>query len=331
MLDKRFITSPAGQEALCLIRAASRLYVTVHITPDGDTVGSALGLVRALTRLGKHARAVCADPVPYMYEFLPGADSILAQKPERDELLVVLDSSDLGRLGWLYDEALYRDRPLLNIDHHVTNVRFGSVNWVEPDAASTAEIMVELVQALGATLDEQIATCLLTGIVTDTLGFRTSSTTPELMETAGELMRAGAPLGEIIERTFNRRELSDLQLQGRVLASMHVEDGLIWSDNTMQMRRESGAAESAGSSIGNTLLSARNAKVSIMFIEKEKGRVEVSIRARAGFDISGIAFSLGGGGHPQAAGCKLNATLVEAHAQVLPAVRELLAESNGRA
>src|SRR5262249_19071421 len=139
------------------------------------------------TQLGKTVRIACADPVPDVFRFLPGYDLIKAQKPTADELLVILDSSDLQRLGSIYDADLYANRMVINIYHHVTNVRFGTLNWIEPTAASTAEIIHELLIATGAPLDPAIATCLLTGIVTDTLAFRTAGTTADLMEAAAQL------------------------------------------------------------------------------------------------------------------------------------------------
>lgn len=323
----RFTGNAAAQEAIGLIRAATHCYITAHIMPDGDAVGSALGLYWALAGLGKTVRVACADPVPNSLDFLPGVELIRRQKPAEGELLLLLDASDVERLGALYDEPMYRNRAVVNIDHHVTNVRFGTVNWIEPTAASTAEIVYDLVTALGAPLDLRVATCLLTGMTTDTLGFRTSSTTPELMDTVSTLMRAGAPLSQIIERTFNTRELPDLRLQGHVLAVMQVEDGLIWSDCTLQMRRASGSTENGSSGLANTLLSVRGAKVAVMFIEKEHAKVEVSFRARPGFDVSGVAFGLGGGGHPQAAGATLTASIEDAHEMVLSRVRETLRQA----
>lgn len=224
----RFTASPIAREAIHFIQAAQKVYITAHVNPDGDALGSALGLCWMLRQLGKKARVACPDPVPDTFEYLPGSNWFTATKPALDELICVLDSSDWGRIEGIYDEALYRGRPILNIDHHVTNLKFGTVNWIEPTAASTAEIIYELVQPLGVELDEAIATCLLTGIATDTLGFRTSSTTAELLEAAANLMRAGASLPHIIEKTFNARDVSDLLLQGEILAAMRVEQGLIW-------------------------------------------------------------------------------------------------------
>lgn len=323
-MTPRFIHDPEAQRALDLLRAAPACYVTVHIQPDGDAIGSALALYWALARLGKAVRVACADPVPEALAFLPGAKEIRAQRPEPHELLVVPDMSDIGRLGWLYDAPLFTNRPLINMDHHVTNLRYGTVNWVEPRAASTAELAFEMLQALGVPLDRTLAVCLLTGIVTDTLGFRTSSTTPALMEIAGALMEAGAPLRDIIERTFNTRDLSELRLQGHMLEAVHVEEDLIWTDSTMAMRGEAGADENGSSGMANLLLSVRGMRVAVVFIEKAGGKVEVSFRARPGTDISGVALRLGGGGHPQAAGCSLTLPLEEAHAQVLPLVRDAI-------
>jgi phosphoesterase RecJ-like protein len=319
----RFTASPSAREAIRFIQAASKVYITAHVKPDGDAIGSALGLYWALTQLGKIAHVACPDPIPDSFNFLPGYELFKSRKPEPDELICVLDSSDLGRLEGIHDERLFRHRPVLNIDHHVTNVRFGTVNWIEPRAASTAEIIYELSLTLGARLEPAIATCLLTGIATDTLAFRVSSTTPELMEVSAQLMRAGASLSTIIEYTFNTKELSDLRLQGKLLASMQVEDGLVWADNTLQIRKEAGARENGGSGMGTTLLSGKTTKISVIFIEREAEKIEVSFRSRVGYDVAQIAAQLGGGGHPQASGCTLNCTLEEAHQRVLPAVRAL--------
>ncbi|MBI1802574.1 MAG: bifunctional oligoribonuclease/PAP phosphatase NrnA [Chloroflexi bacterium] len=324
----RFLASPVALQVIDAILTAPKLYLTSHIAPDGDTMGSTLGLYWGLQQIGKQTRIACADPVPASFRFLPGHELFKAQLPEPDELIVIPDASDLQRLGSIYDAALYANRPLINIDHHVTNVSFGTLNWIEPAAASTAEIITELLDALGVQIDETIAACLLTGIATDTLGFRTNSTTADLMETAARLMRAGASLPRIIEKTFNTRDLADLKMQGQVLAAMRTEDGLIWSDNTVQMRRAAGASESGGAGMGNTLLSVQGVRVSVVFIEKNNRQVEVSFRARAGYDVSQLAFRLGGGGHPQAAGCLLSASLEQAHELVLPLTRALL---NGHA
>lgn len=324
MSTPRFTSSATAVEAIELIGRARKVFVTAHIAPDGDTIGSALGLYWALTQLDKEVRVSCADPVPESFRFLPGAELFHAVLPDSDELLVVPDSSDPQRLGAVYVPELFRGRPVVNVDHHVTNIRFGSINWIETKAASTAEIVFELVLALGAKLDQNIAVCLLTGIVTDTLVFRTSNTTAGSLDCAAQLMRAGALLTPIVEQTFNTRELPDLKLQGLILAGLVVEDGLIWADNSMQVRRQAAAVDNHGSGIGTLLLSARTALVSVLFIERDKNTIEVSFRARPGVDISKVAFGLGGGGHAQAAGCTINATLAEAHERVLPALRALL-------
>src|SRR5438105_3763782 len=166
MSTPRFTTSATATETVLLIGRARKLFVTAHIAPDGDTIGSALGLYWALTHLGKTVRLACAEPVPESFNFLPGAGLFHALVPEPDELVVVPDSSDPQRLGNVYVPEVYRGRPIINIDHHVTNIRFGTINWIETTAASTAEIVYELVQALGAKLDRNVAVCLLTGIVT---------------------------------------------------------------------------------------------------------------------------------------------------------------------
>jgi len=215
----------------------------------------------------------------------------------------------------------FADLPLIVIDHHITNVYFGDINWVEPTCCATDEMIYHLVVALDEALDETLATALLTGIVTDTRGFRTSNVTPVVMHITGRLMDAGAPLAMITERTLNTRSMSLIRLWGRVLESVEQDDGVISALNTQQMRRDLGGIIRAEGLV-SFILGAEEARIAAVFTETPEGKVECSFRARPGYDVSQIALELGGGGHPPAAGCTIDGDLPTARRRVVAMLKE---------
>ncbi len=315
-----------SQTAAQLIRRARDILVICHVMPDGDAIGSLLGLAWALHKLGKEHTLACADPVPDSFIYLPGSEAIVAHPEGNYDLVISLDCSDLKRLGAAYDQNSLRRVPIINIDHHVTNVGFGSVNWVDPNSAATAQMVLTLIERLGVPLDPTIATCLLNGIVTDTRGFRTPNTTPAVMEAATKLMMAGASISEITEQVFNRRPLAVVRLWGRALSAVQLEGRIIWTEISQAMKQECGLGSDSDDGLVSFLTSACEADVGVVFTEKDDGTIDVSIRSMPGIDISNVAMRLGGGGHPQAAGCNLNSSLVEARERVLAELRRSLLE-----
>jgi phosphoesterase RecJ-like protein len=201
---------------------AQRVMAITHVAPDGDAIGSLLGLGSALRWLGKEYTLACADPVPRGFTYLPGSEAIVTGPEGEYDLVISLDCSDLERLGAAYDESL-TGLPIVNVDHHVTNTHFGTVNWVDSGAASTAEMVLDLVESLGVPLDSDMALCLLNGIVTDTLGFRTPNTTPQAMRAALKLMEGGAQLPEVTDHVFNRRPFADICLWAKALNGIRLE------------------------------------------------------------------------------------------------------------
>jgi phosphoesterase RecJ-like protein len=298
--------------------------------PDGDAIGSLLGLGWALHRLGKEHTLACADPVPDSFAYLPGSKAIVAHPEGNYDLVIGLDCSDLKRLGDAYDQDSLRGVPIINIDHHVTNVGFGSVNWVDPSSAATAQMVLTLIEHLEVPLDPAMATCLLNGIVTDTRGFRTPSTTPAAMEAAIRLMTAGASLSEITEQVFNRRPLAVVCLWGRALSAIQLDGRIIWTEISQAMKYECGLGSDSDDGLASFLTSACEVDVGIVFTEKDDGTIDVSMRSMPGIDISNVAIRLGGGGHPQAAGCNLNSSLASARERVLAELRRSLLEQTAR-
>jgi len=314
------------QTAEELLRAQNILVIG-HKDPDGDAIGSILGLSWALRKLGKRAQPACADPVPETYVFLPGSEAIGPFSATDHDLIVTLDGSDATRFGACFDLDRVGHRTVVNIDHHITNTRFASVNWVGDRYAATCEMVFDLLPLFRMQPDARIATCLLTGSLTDTLGFRTSNTTPRLLRTAAQLVEAGAPLAEITDQVFSRRSLKSLQLWGKVIESMQCEGELVWAANTIAMRKACGVNRSATNGVVNLLATTREANIAILFTERDQGQIDVSMRARPGYNVSEVAFQLGGGGHPQAAGCTLAGPLDEIRELVLA---QLKASLDGR-
>jgi phosphoesterase RecJ-like protein len=319
------------------IRAARRVMVITHVSPDGDAIGSLLGLGWALRWLGKEYTLACADPVPRRFTYLPGSEAIVtgpepvlspAEVGEYD-LVISLDCSDLERLGAAYDESL-SGLPIVNIDHHVTNTHFGTVNWVDTGAASAAEMVLDLVESLGVPLDSDMALCLLNGIVTDTRGFRIPNTPLRTMRAALKLMEAGAQLPKVTDHVFNRRPFSDVCLWGKALNGVQLDGRIIWSQITQAMRQECASSEKGDAGLVNFLSTSDEADIAIVFVEQDDGLVKVEMRSVPGVDVSAVALSLGGGGHPQAAGCTLDGDLNAARERVLTAVKEALSKSKAQ-
>jgi phosphoesterase RecJ-like protein len=313
MIDIRVLE----QVAATLNRAHS-LFIAAHIQPDGDTVGSQLALADALRTLGKRVTLSLDDQVHY----LKGIQEIAAREPGNEEVFVYLDGSDSKRYGKALNRVKSGTRPVILIDHHVTNEPFGDLNLVDTEAASTAEIVLEVIRALKVPLTREIAQALLTGIVTDTMGFRTTHTTPETLDKATELLRAGANIPEIIDRVYNRRSYASLRVLGYAIEHSHLESGVLWSGVDYKTRKEMGLNGNGTSGIVTQLLTVAEAKIAFFLTEKQDGNVDLSLRSRAGVDISGVATALGGGGHKQAAGALLPPPYTSAAERVLKAIRE---------
>ena len=187
---KRTRWKQAGlEQANQRIQTARHPLLICHVAPDGDAIGSLTGLGRALWQMGREPILACPDPVPARFNFLPGVETVVQEANDLFDLVISLDCSDLRRLGHFPETPGFSNHPLINIDHHLTNLNFGDVNLVDHQAASTTEIVLQLLEYMTVPLDAKLATCLLTGLVTDTRGFRTSNVTPHVMDAALRLMR----------------------------------------------------------------------------------------------------------------------------------------------
>jgi phosphoesterase RecJ-like protein len=309
------------EQARRLVQAAQHPLLISHVAPDGDAVGSLTGLGRALRQAGLVPTLACADPVPTRFNYVPDVEKIVQDIQVPFDLVISLDCSDMERLGRFTQMSTFGSVPLLNIDHHLTNLYFGDVDLVDALASSTAEVVLRLLDHMAIPLDADTATCLLTGIVTDTRGFRTSNVAAPVVEATLRLMQAGASLPYITHHSLNCRPLAAILLWREALSSLQVEGHVIWTSIPQAMRRATGYTGNGDAGLVSFLVSAEDADVAAVFVEREDGRVEVGLRAVPGFDVARVALQFGGGGHALAAGCTLPGPLEKAQAQMLKELR----------
>ncbi|MEN6480047.1 MAG: DHH family phosphoesterase [Anaerolineales bacterium] len=308
-----------------VLLGAERVLLVSHVSPDGDTVGSTLAILWALRAVGVPARVACEDAIQEA-GFLPGAEEYTTAPHAGEDVILGVDASDLRRLGAIVADVDFERVTLAQIDHHSTNQGFAALNYVRHTAA-TAELALELVRALGAPLDARIASCLLTGLVSDTRGFRTSSTTAESLGIARDLVAAGADLGWITDALFNHVSAASRRLWTAALTRQQLDDGILWVALDRALLDSLGEGEPDTRGLIGLLISFDEAQVAALFRALPEGGIDVSLRSRPGIDVGAVAYSLGGGGHPQAAGCQLPGTLEEETPRVLAVLRRALADA----
>jgi phosphoesterase RecJ-like protein len=316
----------AREKSRVLLNGAQRVIVLTHITPDGDAIGSLLGLGHTLRQQGKTVTLAVDEGVPPELRFLPGAGEVRSDLDGvQADLVFVLDCSDESRMGNAGKSVRALRVPLINIDHHPTNTLFADVNLVETPAVATAECLLDWFDYCHFEITPDAAQCLLCGIVTDTLCFRTDNVTAMTLSKAQRLMALGGNLSFIVQHTVSRVSSSTIKLWGQVLPNTRLEDHVIWTKVSLEARQVAngaGGGDTKDGSLVSFLLHADEAYISCVMTEKDGGKVELSFRAVPGFDVSTLAFNLGGGGHVLASGATVAGTLDEVEARVIPLLKE---------
>lgn len=316
-----------------LFNKAAHVLVVTHIDPDGDAIGSLTAIGQAFKQQGVRVTLVCDDRVPERFTYLPMADQV-QQRPKdytNYDLMVVVDCGDVGRMGDVYTDYQGPFPTIINIDHHVTNTRFGDVQLIDDKATSTTEILYDLFCELGIEITADIALSLLTGLVTDTLGFRTVGVTAKTMKIASELMAAGADLPFVTTNALTVRPLKTLQLWTVGLKGLKLEGGLAWA--TINLAERAAIEFRGQSSMGlvNLFADVDEVAVGAVLMEIEDGLVRVGFRCRPPFNVADVAHELGGGGHFLAAGCTIEASLAEAEMLVVKTCQEaILRQADGQ-
>lgn len=290
------------------LQAAPEIIVACHVNPDGDALGSLFGASLALRKLGKRTYPTWgATPpeVPYGYTFLPGVEDLVpVEELPEGKVLLALDCGARDRLGELMEPTIEASELVINIDHHPGNENFGGLNAVVTDASSTAELITGLVEDLGVELDTDIATCLYTGIFTDTGSFQYTNSTPETLRKAAHLLEFEVPKTAIAQQVFETAPFGYLQLVARVLgrAKLFEKQRFVYSSVTHEDLRETGVHIEETDKLIDLLRATRDADVAAIFKEQGDGRYRGSLRSKGPVSVGEIARARGGGGHELAAG-----------------------------
>lgn len=307
------------REVLQHIERRNRFLLTSHARPDGDAIGSALACCEVLRQLGKDADVVLHDPVPRIYQPLPFADRVVqADRVNGNyEAAIILecDSIQRTRLEGLENQFL------ISIDHHLSGRPFAHVNWIDPDAAATAELVYRLAREAGVKLTPEIATCLYTALMTDTGSFMFRGTNEHTFTLARELVLAGADPAQCARNIYFAHSTAKMRLLGAALSNLHREGPLAWIWVTREQMERSHAKEEDCEGIVNYALSIGDVEIAAFFRETPDGRYRVSLRSKGKLNVAEIAEHFGGGGHQCASGCSMDGPLSIAVARMLEQVR----------
>jgi len=288
-----------------LIEKKNTFAITTHRRPDGDGVGSSLGLCWLLRSLGKSAEVITSDTVPQTYHNLPGADEIrrVTRIDREYDAVFVIECSDLERPGI---EGLDREFTV-NIDHHATSDHFGSINWIDSTASAVGEMIYNLCKAIGGRITREIAECLYMALVTDTGSFHFSNTTDRTLKVASELVKAGVSPSKISEAVYNSYPWSRIELMRQVLSTVRRDpSGRVASmRQSLEMRRSSGAVDGDNNGFVNIPLAAREVLAVVYMREVGPDSYRVSLRSKGDINVAKVAEKFGGGGHRNAAGCQI--------------------------
>lgn len=292
------------------IKSFEKILLIVHENPDGDTLASASAASQVLKRLGKEVAIVCKDPVPKPFLFLPEMKNIKTDMLFGDyELIIVIDCGDSRRTGFdrRLKDFVRNKKSLINIDHHPKNDlhKIANINYVDQNASSTAEIIWELIEKMSVEIDKNIATALLTGLYTDTGGFKHSNTSSKTLQIAAKLMHHGARIKLVTQNVSLNKTVPALKLWGLVLSrlSKNTELKIVSSVITRKDLISCGANEDDIAGVVNLMNTISDSKAAILFYETEDGKIRASARTEDDHvDVARLATVFGGGGHKKAAG-----------------------------
>ncbi len=312
-----------------ILRQDDGFLVVTHVNPDGDALGSLLGMHLALREMGKRSWALCRDGVPEMYRFLPGVDAVIEEPGCLNSLprwIISVDAATEQRISG--DLSRFRSSArLINIDHHPTNPGFGELNLVDSTASSTAELVLTVLKQAGYKLSPEVGKCLFTGVVTDTGGFRFAGVDGRTMKLAAEMLDSGFDSYEVTRHVFEEYPLSRLKLERLLLDRIEIllDGRLIVSTLYSEDFSKLGATLADSENLVNRLRESRGVEAGVLLTKMSEDLMRVSLRSKDQVDVSVIAASLGGGGHRHAAGIKSSLPLPELKRRIIAAIEKALA------
>lgn len=322
---------PPPNEVLKVLGQAKRVLVATHIFPDGDALGSQLALASSLAAIGKDVLIYSEEKVSHLYDFMPGCEKLQSSLPDpaQYDCVVAVDCADQKRLGKEADRLLTAKKVIM-VDHHAGHKTFGDIHWVDPERASTGEMVYDLIVALGAEISPDAAYCLYTAIVSDTGSFMYSSTTADTFRVAGELIALGVKPSEVAGKLFENFTVNRLELLKAVLDSleMHSDGQIAIICVTRDMFAMTGAVPADTENFINYPRAVSSVKVAAFIKETRDGVVSVSLRSKGvDCDVAELAASYGGGGHTNAAGFKLrDKDRLAVREDLLQKLKELVAD-----
>ena len=291
--------------------------ITSHIRPDGDGIGSGLGLYWMLRSMGKEAEVVLRDRVPPAYNVLPGSELIVVQDDitTNYDAAFIIECSDVSRPGL----PGLKDQFVVNIDHHSTTLPFGDINWIDSTAAAVGEMIYNLCKALGLEVTKEIAECIYTALLTDTGSFHFSNTTERTLKIASELVRRGAEPARISQALFYSYPYSKIKLLGVVLSGIERDESgrIAWVVMDRETMYDAQASEEDSDGIVNHALSIDEVEAVAFFKELGEGMYRVSLRSKNKYNVAKVAETFGGGGHRNAAGCRIEGDLEDVKRRVI--------------
>lgn len=318
------------EKVVAQIKRNKRFLITAHINLEGDALGSQLALRALLQDLGKRAEIIVSDKVPREYNFLPGIKTIRGIKEIKDfcfGVLIVLDCSDLSRCKEVI-RAFPSEGLVINIDHHISNTKFGDINWIDAKASSACEMVYQLYQRLGIAFDKKKALWLYTGLLTDTGSFRYPNTTSVTHAIARELMRYDIGSDKIYKNIYENLKYTDLQLLNKIFLTIKQDatGKIIWFEIKRSVLKKNKINFDLTDQVLNFGRLLQKAEVIVLFKEVlSRGKeVRVNLRSNGKIDVNKIANLFGGGGHKNASGCTLQGSIRQVRGSVLDKVREAL-------
>ena len=314
-------------EVLKQIEQRQRFVLTSHARPDGDAIGSTLACGEILRRMGKQADIILRDGVPRVYQQLPFANGVVQAERinGRYEAAILLECDSIQRTRVDGLENYF----LINIDHHKSGRNFAHLNWIDPKAVATGELVFRLARAAGVKISPEIATCLYTAVLTDTGAFMFEGTNEHTFELARELVLAGADPALCARHIYFGHSTAKLRLLGAALSALQREGALTWIWATQEQMERVGAKEEDCEGLVNYALSIGDVEVAAFFRELPDGRFRVSLRSKGKLDVAQIAEQFGGGGHACASGCSVDGPLHAAVESVLGKIRPHLKVISG--
>lgn len=334
-MSQKTVTTHSAERAAAIasirdaIRGRQRFLISSHARPDGDSIGSQMALAYALRALGKHVEIVNRDPAPPPLMAFPGVPDIrVAERADGEfDAALIMECSDLGRTGVAGLEQYF----LVNVDHHPGNGRYGAINWFEAEAAACAEMVFDIILALGVPLSVEIATHLYVGILTDTGSFHYSSITPRTFEICRQLVEAGVDPPKVARSIFDSNTLGRLKLFGSVLSTIELADhgrvAVVSVDRAMA--QAAGGTYDDTEGLINLPLTVKEIQAVVFFKEIDTDHYRVSLRSKGDIDVCAVAKQFGGGGHKNASGCTVTGGFAEVRADLSARIARAIEQALG--